>query len=193
MRIPVIAVMLAALATPASADGNAIQPELGALLDRVALALNGDDIDTLLDVATPDIAFSAMNGRVAHGSAGVRSYFDAMRGAARGVEEYHIALLPDGPAALHGGDTAIAVGRAEAHYKFKGGMVLDAHGRWTAILTRMPEGWRIAAVHYSSNIFDNPVLNAAKSAAPIAGGVAGASGLLAGFFLGRWRRRRMAA
>jgi len=184
--------MLAAIPRVARAD-EGTQQELGALLDRIVQVLNTDDIDTLLAETTPEVAFTAMNGRVAHGRDGVRAYFDAMRGVARGVEEYHIALSPDGPATLHGDDNAIATGDAQAHYKFKGGMELDANGRWTADLVRGDGGWKIAAAHYSGNMFDNPVLHAAELAIPIAGAGAGATGLIVGFLLGRWRRRKAVA
>jgi len=105
----------------AMADDAALR-ELVALKERVVTALNTDDIATLLEEVTPDVAFTAMNGRVAHGTAGIRAYFDAMRGSiGSSVEEYHIELTADGPARLYGGDNAVATGDALAHYKFKGG------------------------------------------------------------------------
>jgi len=64
--------------------------------------------------------------------------------------------------------------------------VLDAHGRWTADLVREAGRWKIAAVHYSGNLFDNPLLDAARTASWLAGGIASAVGLGLGFIAGRW-------
>jgi len=177
--------LLAVPMSPTAAD-DAVRQGLAPLKDRVVTALNADDIETLLTEVTPEVAFTAMNGRVAHGRDGVRAYFDTMRGSiGSSVTEYHIALTPDGPVRLYGGDNAVATGDAQAHYKFKGGMVLDAHGRWTADLVRQNDRWQIAAVHYSGNLFDNPLLDAARTAAWLAGGIAVAVGFIIG---GRWWR-----
>jgi hypothetical protein len=52
--------------------------------------------------------------------------------------------------------------------------------RWTAVLQKLEDKWMIQSLHFSSNLLDNPVLNAAQQLNKI---VAVASGL-GGFLLG---------
>jgi hypothetical protein len=179
---------------PALADGatpaeDETQRQLDALNDRVVAALNAGDIDALLKESASGVIFTAMTGRVAYGTGGVHDYFNAMRvGDLHVLDEYRIALIPDGPARVYGGDNAVVTGDAKAHYKFAAGMVLDVHGRWTTDLIRADGRWLLASVHYSADMFDNPLLNAAQRLIWIVGAGAGLIGLTVGFLAGRWWR-----
>ena len=50
--------------------------------------------------------------------------------------------------------------------------------------------WKIASVHTSSNIFDNPILNLSKKAAGYTAAATAAVGLAVGGALGWFFRRR---
>jgi hypothetical protein len=64
--------------------------------------------------------------------------------------------------------------------------------RWTATLHRSNDKWSILSLHYSANMFDNPILDALKSSIKwIVLGV-GIISILVGFFVGRWSRKRSA-
>jgi len=49
--------------------------------------------------------------------------------------------------------------------------------------------WRIASLHFSFNLFDNPLLNAARFSVIVASGIGLACGLLTGVLYMRWRVR----
>jgi hypothetical protein len=56
-------------------------------------------------------------------------------------------------------------------------------------LVKEGDKWLIAGVHVSSNLFDNPLLTMSKRMTYIVGGICLVLGVVAGFFLGRMRKR----
>ena len=170
-------------------EEEALHNELRALKDRLTDALNKDDIDAALAETDANVVFTAMNNDVAHGHDGVRQYFKKMmKGDNRIVDEMTVSFEPDQLSAIYGGDNAIAAGASKAHFKLAGGLEFDIDGRWTADLVRQDNRWLISGIHYSVNMFDNPLLNSAKRMAWYAGIGAGVVGLIVGFFIGRRRR-----
>ena len=64
-------------------------------------------------------------------------------------------------------------------------MKFDVTARWTGTLVRKDGRWLVAAFHYSTNMFDNPVLDSQRKYLLLGG--AGAALLLGlvGWFVGR--------
>ena len=78
----------------------------------------------------------------------------------------------------------MAAGGANGSYSLRAGPTFSIDQRWTATLVKEGGRWQVAALHASANVFDNPLLTAAKKstlwvglAALVAGAVVG--GLLA--------------
>jgi hypothetical protein len=90
---------------------------------------------------------------------------------------------------LHGEDTAIAYGTMKDHWILMDGLDMNLESRWSATLVREDGRWRIAAYHTSTNLFDNPLLEAAAGGVVKAGVAAGLLGLCAGAGI-VWLRRR---
>lgn len=179
----------AAAASPSGAAADAAtHEELRALRRRVVEAFNARDVDGLVAQAHPAIVFTTMNNDVARGREGVRSYFQKMMaGPTRVVDDIKIDFEPDALTALYG-DTGISTGYSDGHYKLTSGMTLDVHARWTATLVKHEGAWRVAAFHYSTNVFDNAILTRLKRMALTLGAVAALASLGVGWFLGRRRR-----
>lgn len=178
-----------ALAQTPTPEEEALHNELRALKDRLTDALNKDDIESALRETHANVVFTAMNNDVAHGHDGVRKYFaDMMVGESRIVEDMTVSFEPDQLSAIYGGDNAIAAGSSKAHFKLASGLEFDIDGRWTADLVRENGQWLISAIHYSVNMFDNPLLNNAKRMAWYAGIGAAVVALIVGYFIGRRRR-----
>jgi ketosteroid isomerase-like protein len=170
-------------------EEEALHNELRALKDRLTEALNKDDIEAALRETHPSVVFTAMNNEVAHGHDGVRKYFETMMvGEDRIVDDMTVSFEPDQLSSIYGGDNAIAAGSSKAHFKLASGLEFDIDGRWTADLVRENGQWLISAIHYSVNMFDNPLLDNAKRLAWYVGGGVGIIGLIIGYFLGRRRR-----
>jgi ketosteroid isomerase-like protein len=191
IALPVI--LLASMLSPAAAqtaEEEALHNELRALKQRLTDALNSSDIDAALQETAPNVVFTAMNNDVAHGHDELKAYFERMmKGDNRIVDDMKVSFEPDQLSTIYGGTNAIAVGSSKAHFKLAQGLEFDVDGRWTADLVKEDGKWQLSAIHYSVNMFDNPLLNNAKNLAWMVGAGAALIGLIAGFFLGRLRRR----
>jgi hypothetical protein len=88
------------------------------------------------------------------------------------------------------GDTGVAVGSSKDTFDMTDGRHFTVATRWTATLVKKGDRWKIAALHASGSMFDNPVLDIAKRALYWTGGVAACVGLLLGVFLGRAAKKR---
>ena len=193
----VIALCLAGLAR-AQAPEPALDPalaaqhdELRALANEMEDALNKRDLDRLLANVDDDLVFTAMNAEAGYGKEHVRNYFNRMlNGPDKVVENIKVDFVPDKLSVFYGPDVAVSAGNAASHYELANGMKFDVTARWTGTLVRKDGRWLVASFHYSTNMFDNPVLTMQRKYL-ITGGAGGALVLgLLGFFIGRKTGRR---
>ena len=170
-----------------AASLESIHMELRAMKDRAVEAVNKKDAEALLKEVSPAIRFTAMNNEIVRGHDGLRAYYTKMmEGASRIVEDMSINGEPDELALLFADNKiATATGTSEAYFKIKGDLTFTAPLRWTATMENTGGKWTIAAIHFSANMFDNPLLSAASGFWKwVAAGVA-AAGLALGYLLGR--------
>ena len=164
--------------------------ELRAVRDGLLAGMNKGDIEAQLAYLHTNVVVTWHNAEVSRGHEGVRKYLDRMlKGSNKVVEKFSADVTVDELSILYGGDTAIAFGSAQEHFTLAGGRQFDFTGRWSATLVKEGGKWLIANLHTSDNIFDNPLLNAAKRMLVWAGIGAGIAGLLIGWLLGRRGRR----
>ncbi|MEZ6137694.1 MAG: nuclear transport factor 2 family protein [Pirellulaceae bacterium] len=83
------------------------------------------------------------------------------------------------------GDSVVAYGSSNDHYVLSSGGEFDLASRWSATLVRDEATWKIANLHISSNVFNNPIFNAAKNSLYRVGGIALGLGLILGLFLAK--------
>ena len=141
-----------------------LHDELRALRAAMEKALNEGDVDGLVEHVTPDVVFTTMNGDVVRGADAVREYYTRMmKGEDRVVDSVTAHFEPDALSILYGRHMAVAFGSTDDHYELAGGRTFDIAARWTATLVRRAGAWKIAAFHYSTNMFDNPILQAQRS------------------------------
>lgn len=191
MRRMLLALTLsAALPSPAAAATTvgAESPEhvaLRQLKDELLTAANKLDMDGILKHLHPNVVITWQNAEVSRGHAGVREYLESKTGGTNPiVKGFHTSVEIDELTALYG-DTGIAYGSSLDHFDLLGGQSFDLHGRWTFVLVKEKGRWLAAAMHASTNLFDNPLLNAAKRAAIVASIVAFAVALVLGLFVGK--------
>lgn len=179
---------------PSPPAAETLHNELRALRDQAVAAVNKRDADSLMQVLDPNITFTAMNNDVVHGLEQAKAYYQRMLvGSGRIVEEMSLTVVPDELTGLYeNGTIGISAGSSVAHFKLATGSEFDVPLRWTATLHRSNDKWSILSLHYSANMFDNPILDALKSSIKwIVLGV-GIISILVGFFVGRWSRKRSA-
>ncbi len=179
---------------PVPAADESVHQALRQLKATMTKALNERDIDTIAANVTPDVVFTTMNGDVCHGPKEIRTYFDKMLNApGHIVKNVSVSFEADALTTLYGGDTGIAYGSSKDHYELTDGQKFDITGRWTCTMVREGDKWLIASFHYSTNVFDNPILSKLKSYAVRGAVVAGLGGLLLGVLLARFIGRGRAA
>ena len=176
--------MIAGLAFAQADDPR--HAELRQLAATMQDALNKRDLDALLANVDDDLAFTSMNAETGYGKQHVRDYFNRMlNGPDKVVENIHVEFVPDKLSVFYGPDVAVSAGKANSHYELANGMKFDVTARWTGTLVRKDGRWLVAAFHYSTNMFDNPVLDSQRKYLLLGG--AGAALLLGlvGWFVGR--------
>jgi uncharacterized protein (TIGR02246 family) len=199
----VVAVLLSLLAAPvwaqdaavggAPADVEATHNALRALKQDMEDALNTQDVDRMLKHLHPDVVFTTMNNDVRVGKESIRAYYDEMmRGPNRVVEKISAKFDVAELTRLYG-NTGVARGSSKDHYVLTDGTDIVIDSRWTCTLVREGDQWLIAAFHYSTNVFDNPLLSKLKYYGAIFISVATLGALLAGFIIGRMRRPKATA
>jgi ketosteroid isomerase-like protein len=182
-----VSIFSSAIAQDTAPDLDSIHTELRAMKDRAVEAVNKKDVAALLKEVSPAIRFTAMNNEIVRGQDGLKTYYaKMMEGASRIVEDMSITSEPDEKALLFAGNTmATATGTSEAYFKIKGGLTFTVPLRWTATVENSGGKWTIAAIHFSANMFDNPLMSAAGSFWKWVAAALALAGLLVGYLLGR--------
>lgn len=151
--------------------------------------MNQGDIERELTYLHPNVVVTWHDATVSRGREGVRDYLRRMlEGPDKKVAKYGADVKVDELTILYGGDTGISFGSAVEHFEMTSGRTMDLPARWSATLVKEGGQWLIASLHCSDNLFDNPLLSAARKVAYGAGGVGALVGLIVGIFLGRRRR-----
>lgn len=172
-----------ALAQPTKEDPA--HEQLRTLRKEMVEAANAGDIDRLLTHLDDDVVVTFMDAEVARKPAGVKAYLETMlKGPTRKVTGFTTDPTVDELTHLYG-DTGVALGSSKDSYSLTDGRQFTTATRWTATLVRKGDRWKVAALHASASMFDNPVLDIAKRWLYWTGGIAVAVGLLLGLVVGR--------
>ena len=167
--------------------------ELRALKATMEKALNAMDIDTVIANVTDDIVFTTMNGDVARGRDEIRKYFEIMmKGPRPRVTSVRAHFEADDLSHLYGNNIAVSFGSSKDHYTLANGDAFDVNARWSGTMVRRDGRWLIANFHYSTNMFDNPVLDAQRKFLLIGAAGVGTVLMFVSFLIGRARGKRLA-
>lgn len=173
---------------PSSTEGkDAIHNELRALNTGITKAMNENNVEGILSFTHSNVVFTTMNGDVARGHQAIRDYYaKMMTGPNKIVEKVTVNFLADELTILYQADAVgVCYGRTQDNYVLTDGTKLNISARWTATLVKENGKWLIAAFHYSTNMFDNPVLDRLKKLMPALGIGGVIIGLLLGVVIGR--------
>ena len=192
----ILGVLLCFLLAPSLLHAQPEDPvhaQLRAMRDDLLDAVNKRDMDRVLRHLNPDVVVTWQNAEVSRKPEGVRAYITRMLDGPNSiVRSFNTSIAVDELTILHGGDTGIAFGSSHDRFELRAGRAFELTGRWTATMVLDGGDWKIAAFHSSTNLFDNPMLNAARRLLVVVGAVAAVAGILVGFFFGRSRSRRTA-
>lgn len=183
-------------ATMPALDATAGRPEdrqqLRVLLGNVETAISSLQVEDVIKLMHPDVIVTWQNAEVSRGPDQIRAYYNRMmKGSAPIVKKFSTQATLGGNAAFYG-DTAIAYGTTVDNFELMEGLNFTLRGNWSTTVVKTDGQWKIAALHFSTNLFDNPLLNKAKQLAwylAVAGLLAG---MLLMFLINRLRRKSTA-
>ena len=127
------------------------------------------------------------NGEVSRGPAEVLAYYDRMvKGKDRILTRYTTSAKLNGHARFLGdGTVAIADGYMTDEFTPVSRGVFKLDSKWTMTAAKINGEWKVVALHLSANVFNNVLLDEAKSALMYFGGGGALVGLLLGWLVGR--------
>jgi uncharacterized protein (TIGR02246 family) len=166
---------------------NAIHDELRALNAGITKAMNDNNVEGILSFVHTNVVFTTMNSDVARGHQAIRDYYaKMMTGPDKVVEKVTVNFLADDLTILYQNDTTgVCYGKTQDNYVLADGTKLNISARWTGTMVKENGKWLVAAFHYSTNMFDNPVLDRFKNLLRILGTGGAVVGLLLGIVIGR--------
>jgi hypothetical protein len=164
--------------------------QLRVLLEAMETGINKLDLDGLLKLAQPDVVITWQNAEVSRGHEQVRAYYNRMiKGAAPVVGKISTAATLGGSAVFYG-DSAVAYGTMVDRYELTEGLAFALNANWSTTVVKSEGQWKVAALHFSTNLFDNALLNAAKRSVWYAAGGALLLGILLTWAVMRFGRRK---
>lgn len=181
-----VGALVACAVAHAGAEHRKAAAELVRELER---ASNERDAAGLMRRAAAGVVMVSKNGEIVVGREAVADYVQRMIGASAALKAMRSRVRLEGEPLSLGERFMVTYGTSDDRYEFASGLELQIVTLWSAALVREAGEWQIAAIHYSFNLFDNPVLAAARRAAHWSA----AGGLAAGFGVGIafcWFRRR---
>jgi ketosteroid isomerase-like protein len=176
--------------TSQAQDHEQDRATMRAMLSDIEQALNAQDFDAVLKHVHEDAVITYYNAEVTQGHAAARDYYQRMIASSNAVvKEFSTKGEPSAPSIIYG-NTAVAYGTTVEKYKLTGGLEFTLNGRWSTTLLKSDDEWKVVALHFSTNLFDNPLLNNAKRSVWISGSIAFVVGVLLMFGIGRLRARK---
>lgn len=166
--------------------------ELRVIKQRAVDAVNSGSAEELLDTFSQNVIITAFNNDNVHGLDAATEYYEnMMTGADRYIKEMSITAEADALSLLYADNTfAIVSGTSMAHFQLKVGPPFDIPLRWTATVDRSAGEWKFAALHFSANPVNNPLVSSTIAFWKWVAGALAVAGILLGYFLGRRKSRK---
>jgi uncharacterized protein (TIGR02246 family) len=157
---------------------------------EIEAGINDQNVERMVAQMTPDATVVWLNGEVSRGHDEIRAYYQRMvQGPDRILDKYTTVAAVAAHARFYG-DIALADGAMRDAFFPVTRKPFELDSKWTSTSAKINGQWKVVSLHLSANVFNNNLLDEAKSAAKYlaAGGVLG--GLLLAGLICWWRRRR---
>jgi hypothetical protein len=162
------------------------------MMSEVEAAINAQDIEGIIAQMSPDCTVTWWNAEISRGHDDIRAYYRRMvKDEGRIISKYttHATLGAHARFIGSGADVAVADGSMEDEFFpiIRGPFRLNS--RWSATAAKTGGVWKIVNLHMSSNVFTNVLIAELTRALWFAGAGGLVVGGLAGWLLGRRRKR----
>ena len=174
--------------TLADENRNAERAVLRDKLNFIESALNDKAFDRVVPLLDENAVIVFLNAEVTRSIDQARAYFDKTLGSSNPILSDYATKAAVGAPARFIGDIAIADGSTQDTFVFANGSDMVVDTKWTVTLGKQGEDWKILQLQFSSNLFDNPLVNSAKNNLVLFTAVAAAAGIAIGFLIGRRRK-----
>jgi ketosteroid isomerase-like protein len=183
--------LLAAMSATAQEQRKADHDQLRELMKRGAEALNTRKLDAMAPYLHPDFTVVTVDNRKLRGLPEFKQYWSGLFEGKDAVLK-SIVTKPEADelSRFLDDNTGMSFGTSDDRYTFNDGDVRQMKSRWSAVVQKDGDAWKIVSVHFSANLLDNPVLDAAKQAVQKWALIAGAIGIAVGLAFGFLMRRR---
>ncbi len=183
--------LLAVTSATAQEQRKADHDQLRELMKRGAEALNTRKLDIMAPYLHPDFTVVTVDNRKLRGLPEFKQYwnglFEGKDAVLRSIETKPVA---DDLTRFLDDNSAVSFGTSDDRYTFNDGDVRQMKSRWSAGVQKDGDTWKLVSVHFSANLLDNPVLDAAKQAVQKWALITGAIGIAIGLAIGFLLRRR---
>ncbi len=167
-------------------DDSAVdRQELLGMLDTVETALNKQQFDTITPLLADDVVAVFLDAEVARGPAAVTAYIDKFLSGDAAILKGYTATATLGDSARFFGDVAVADGTSTDVFDLADGSQLQIDSVWSVTLSKTTGSWKIVQMHFSANLFDNPLMAEAQERIVLFLVLAAIVGLIVGFLIGR--------
>jgi ketosteroid isomerase-like protein len=166
---------------PQSARADINPQEINAIIrtrDIALQALNTRNFGKIQPYLHPNFTITTVDNQIFHKVPEFEKYWNQQFSSS--IKDIKMQLKGDTLRTFLTPEIDVASGEAIASFSFKDGKAADMALRWTAVLQKLQDKWTIQSLHFSSNLLDNPVLNAAQQLGRILAIAAGVGGFLLG-------------
>jgi uncharacterized protein (TIGR02246 family) len=180
----------------AEANREADHAALRQLRDKMATAINNQDVNMMASGFAKQFAFTTVTQTILTNEAQVKSFFDQMfRSPQALVTSMKTEPKADIPTRFIDDNTGVCYGSTVDTYTLKSGDVVQMTNRWSATVVKEDGQWKVAMAHVGTDFLNNPVLNRVQSSLRNLAFGTGTAGLVIGFILGFAisRRKKSAA
>ena len=184
---------IAPVASLAQDDPHAAdRASLLVILSGMEDALNARDMTGALKYLDDNVIITYHDATVTQGPDAAMAYYNRMmEGSAAIVTEFSTVASVGAPAVFHG-DTATAFGTTAERFVLAAGLELKLNANWSMTARKNDGEWKVIALHFSTNLFDNQLLNSANDMNKMMGAGGVVVGVLLMLVIGRVRRKSAA-
>lgn len=179
LSIVLLAIVIGNFSSSALADVG--QGDIDAIIRtrEIALeALNTRNFTKIDPYLHPQFIITTVDNQVFHTTSEFEKYWNQQFSST--IENIKMQLQGETIRTFLSPEIDVAAGGAITTFSFKDGKSANMALRWTAVLQKLEDKWMIQSLHFSSNLLDNPVLNAARQLNKTLGVAAGLGGFLLG-------------
>lgn len=159
--------MLVSVVLPADIHGQEDAAAVGehdklrVLRDSFTAALNAQDFGTLRGLVVDDLKFTTISNEHINGVAELEGYWKRLFDG-EGSEMTGLKVEPEADelTVFLGDSAGVVQGSSKDVYSFRKLGEREMTSRWTAVVKKVGEDWKVSHVHMSGSVLDNPVLDA---------------------------------